>query len=356
MRDRALRVLSVAFPLAPAGPDAVGGSEQILTALDQALVEAGHRSIVIACEGSVAAGELVTFPAPPPGRPIEMPETRIGQRWVRRRIAEVLAREPIDLVHLHGLDFHTYLPAPGVPVLATVHLPPEWYPAGALTPSRPDTWLNGVSDSQAASLPQSPALLPPIPNGVDVEKLGRLRPRKCGAAVMLARICPEKGVHSALEAAHAAGVTCLVAGEVFPYKAHLDYFEQKVRPLLDRRRRYLGPVGFSQKRRLLAAARCLLVPSQCAETSSLVAMEAASCGTPVIAFRAGALPEMVEDGHTGFLVDNVAEMAEAIGRAGAIDPNACREAARRRFTLEQMAAGYLRRYQMLVRSASRVAA
>ena len=354
--SRPLTVLSVAFPLAPAGPDAVGGSEQVLTALDQALVVAGHRSIVIACKGSTAAGELVTFPAPPTDRPIEMPETRAGQRWVRRRMAEVLAREAVDVVHLHGLDFHAYLPAPGVPVLATVHLPAEWYPAGALTPSRPDTWLNGVSTSQAASLPQSRALLPPIPNGVAVEKLGKLRPRKCGYSLMLARVCPEKGVHSALEAAHLAEVTCLIGGEVFPYKAHVEYFEGKVRPLLDRRRRYLGPVGFSQKRRLLAAARCLLVPSQCAETSSLVAMEAASCGTPVIAFRSGALPEMIEDGRTGFLVDNVAEMAAAIGRAHEIDAEACRVAARRRFSLDQMAAAYIRRYQTLVRVASRVAA
>ena len=123
-------------------------------------------------------------------------------------------------------------------------------------------------------------------------------------------------------------------------------------PRLDRRRRYLGPVGFIRKRRLLAAARCLLVPSLVAETSSLVAMEAAACGTPVIAFRSGALPEVVEDGRTGFLVDDVDGMAEAIRRVDRIDPAACREAARRRFSNRRMAAAYLDRYQMLARVAA----
>ncbi len=353
---RRLTVLSVAYPLAPVGPDAVGGSEQILTALDAALVAAGHRSIVVACAGSVTSGELVAFPAPPLDRPITPADHRAGQDAIATRIAEVLAREAVDLVHLHGLDFHAYLPAPGVPVLATVHLPPDWYPPGTLTPTRPATWLHGVSASQAARMPLSPALLPPILNGVAVEKLGKLHPRKRGYALMLARVCPEKGIHLALEASHAARVSCLVGGEVFPYQAHRDYFEHEVAPLLDRRRRYLGPAGFAQKRRLLAAARCLVIPSLVAETSSLVAMEAASCGTPVIAFRSGALPEVVEEGRTGFLVDDAAGMAAAIKRADMIDPETCRDVARRRFSHRRMAADYLARYAELVGNADRAAA
>ena len=97
--------------------------------------------------------------------------------------------------------------------------------------------------------------------------------------------------------------------------------------------RHLGPVGFARKRRLLSAARCLLVPSMAPETSSLVAMEALACGTPVIAYRAGALAEIVEHGRTGFLVESTEAMADAIGRAGTIDPETCRRAARARFPL-----------------------
>ncbi len=134
---------------------------------------------------------------------------------------------------------------------------------------------------------------------------------------------------------------------MFPYPAHQDYFETRVRPLLDRARRFLGPVGFARKRRLLAAARCVLVPSLAPETSSLVAMEAAAAGTPVIAFRAGALPEIVEHGRTGFLVDSAREMAEAVRRAGEIDPETCRAVARTRFDRDTMVARYFAVYRRL---------
>ncbi len=353
---RGLTVLSVAYSLAPVGPDAVGGSEQILSALDRALVAGGHRSVVVACAGSAVAGQLAAYPPVPAGRCIGPDDAAYRQGWTRHRIAQVMATEPVDLVHMHGLDFHACLPEPGVPVLTTLHLPPDWYPGDALAPARPQTWVHGVSASQEALMPRSPALLPHIPNGVPVERLAALRPKRCGFALMLARVCPEKGLHLALEAAHAAGVSMLLGGEIFPYKVHQDYFEQQVQPLLDRRRRYLGPVGFSQKRRLLAAARCLVVPSLVAETSSLVAMEAASCGTPVVAFRSGALPEVVEDGRTGFLVDDAAGLAEAIGRAGQLDPEEIRAVARRRFSHARMTAAYLDRYHDLAGGAVRAAA
>lgn len=191
-----LTVLSVAYPLAPVGPDAVGGSEQILSALDHALVAAGHRSVVVACEGSEVAGELAAYPPVPDGHAIGPEDAAYRQQWTRRRIAQVIATEPVDLVHMHGLDFHACLPPPGVPVLATLHLPPDWYPPHALAPDRPGTWVHGVSASQAALMPAEAAhhaaMLPPIANGVPVERLGALRPKRCGYALMLARVCPRR--------------------------------------------------------------------------------------------------------------------------------------------------------------------
>ena len=346
---RRLTILSIAYPLAPVSPDAVGGSEQVLNSLDRALVAAGHRSIVIACEGSRVAGELWSYPAPPKDRPIDNPVQWAGQEAIHRVRAEVLRCRDVDLIHMHGLDYEACLPPPGVPVLATLHLPPAWYPPGALAPDRDETWINCVSESQMRLAPPHPRMLPPIPNGVPVAQLGAVHPRKGDYALMLARICPEKGFHLALDAARMAGSPMLLCGEVFPYPAHQDYYQAEVLPRLDRQRRYLGPIGFTRKRHLLAAARCLLVPSLVAETSSLVAMEAASCGTPVIAFRNGALPEVVEDGRTGFLVDDVASMAEAIRLVDTIDPAVCRETARRRFSIERMAAAYIERYRMLSR-------
>ena len=336
-------MVSVAYPLASVGPDAGGGAEQILSAIDRGLVAAGHRSIVVARADSVVAGELVGVPCFPGA--IDDGVRAAAQAATRAAIGAVLHRA--DVVHLHGIDFMAYLPPPGPPVLATLHLPPAWYPAEALSPARPDTWVHCVSLTQHAACPPNARLLPPICNGVDVAGLQAHRPRRrCGYALMLGRICPEKGQHHGLEAAHAAGVRLLIAGEAYPYPAHQAYLREEVMPRMQAGDRLLGPVGFARKRRLLAAARCLLIPSGAAETSSLVAMEAAACGTPVVAFGVGALPEVVEDGRTGFVVGDVAGMAGAIGRVGEIGGEVCRRVAMRRFALEGCVGGYIGRLEL----------
>jgi glycosyltransferase involved in cell wall biosynthesis len=340
-----LTVLQVAYPFAPVGPDAVGGAEQILSMLDRALARTGHRSIVVACEGSRVAGELRAHPFPP--GEIDEAARASAHAAMRAAIAAVLRAEPVDLVHLHGIDFHAYLPPPGPPCLITLHLPPAWYPASALSPTRSDTWLHCVSAAQHRACPPSRALLPPIPNGVPVDALTAHRHARRSFALMLGRICPEKGQHLALEAARTADTTLLLAGEVFPYAAHQDYFAAEVAPRLDRRRRWIGPIGFTRKRRLLNAARCLLVPSLAEETASLAAMEALACGTPVIAFPAGALADLVEHGRTGFLERDVSEMAAAIRRAGEIDPVTCRQVAHERFSDRVMINAYLACYETL---------
>ncbi len=169
-------------------------------------------------------------------------------------------------------------------------------------------------------------------------------------ALFLGRICPEKGVHLALQAAHRADVPLLVAGELYAYAAHRDYYEAEVRPLLDRQRRFIGPVGFARKRRLLTAARCLLLPSLTEETSSLVAREAAACGTAVIATPNGALRDTVLPGRTGFLVETADAMARAIGDCDTIDPEECRAVACARFDERRMIEGYFDFYRRLART------
>jgi glycosyltransferase involved in cell wall biosynthesis len=339
-----LTVLSIAYPFAPVGPDAVGGAEQVLFALDRALVAAGHRSIVVASEGSVTAGSLVPILHPPTG---EIDEASRNQIYTAVRQAVASAAAQADVIHLHGIDFHAYLPPPGKPALITLHLPVSWYPQDALRLQRADTWFNCVSRSQERTCPPEVNLVPAIPNGVPVEALSQARHGCRGFVLMLGRVCPEKGQHLGFEAAHRAGVPLLLAGEVFPYAEHRAYFNDCIRPLLDRHRRYLGPVGFIRKCRLLSSARCLLVPSLVPETSSLVAMEALACGTSVIAFPSGALPESVEHGRTGFLVEDVDGMAAAIGQAGTIDREICRHTARERFSESRMTSAYLALYQGL---------
>jgi glycosyltransferase involved in cell wall biosynthesis len=345
---RKLTVLSVAYPLAPLGPDAVGGAEQVLTHLDLALTRAGHRSIVVACEGSETAGTLV--PTPAASGPLDDTVRWSIQQQHREQIVHALRQYPIDLIHMHGIDFDQYLPPPGVPALVTLHLPPGWYSPDVFHLRRPHTYLHCVSASQRRSAPPEAPLLPEIENGVPTTALAA-RHAKRRFVMTFGRICPEKGFHIALDAAARAGIPILLAGGLFRYETHEQYFQQEIVSRLDGTRRFIGPVGFRRKRRLLSAARCLLIPSLAPETSSLVAMEALACGTPVVAFPAGALPEIVEHGKTGFLVNDEQEMADAIGAASDLDPELCRETARTRFSLERMTAQYFAVYRQLVEAA-----
>src|SRR5262249_41003285 len=205
----------------------------------------------------------------------------------RDALHAVLLAHDIDVVHMHGVDFAEYLPPPTVPVLATLHLPIQWYSPGALHPARPGTWLNCVSQTQHEGCPPSPSLIGPIRNGVTIDDRldnwldSRILVEKRRHALFLGRICPEKGVNLAMNPAARAGVALVIAGKVFPYPAHLEYFEHAVKPRLGSMHSYIGPVGGKKKRRILAAARCLIVASLAPETSSLVAMEALAAGTPV---------------------------------------------------------------------------
>jgi glycosyltransferase involved in cell wall biosynthesis len=339
-----LTVLNVAYVFAPVGPDTAGGAEQVLAALDRALVAEGHRSLVIACAGSKTAGELLATAVLPAKFTEELRHR--AQQEHRERIEQALRQWPVDVVHCHGHDFAEYLPPRGVPTLVTLHLPIDHYPPEALSERRPSRYFNCVSASHLRSFPANEAMLPEIPNGVPVDELqGRHAKRKF--ALALGRICPEKGFHHALDAAGIARIPLLIAGRVFPYPDHERYFAEKIRPRLGAQARFLGNLDFARKRRFLTAARCLLMSSRIAETSSLVAMEAIACGTPVVAFPVGALPDLIEPGVTGFLVRDTREMAEAIHASGGIDRGRCRKIARQRFSLKRMVEGYFGYYRSL---------
>ena len=143
------------------------------------------------------------------------------------------------------------------------------------------------------------------------------------------------------------GVNVCWLATFFAYPIHEQYFQSEIVPLLDPLRRFIGPIGATLRSQLLLSARCLLVPSVVQETSSLVAMEALSCGTPVIAFPSGALAEIVEHGRTGFLVNDEFEMADAIRRAHEIDSEVCRQTATQRFSFDRTAEKYLELYEKL---------
>jgi glycosyltransferase involved in cell wall biosynthesis len=287
-----------------------------------------------------------------------MPERALisqsDRRWHRWRfqaaIDRALSRHRVDLIHMHGVDFDQHVLPPEIPLLVTLHAPIGWY--------RPEAWVTfgDRAQFQCVSLAQRntcPELsdVPVIENGVPLPEV-RLEREREDFALALGRISPEKNVHEALEAGTRAGIRVLVGGRVFPNGEDGEYFSERVQPLLNydgMTHRYLGPMEAERRQRLLARAKCLLLSTRAQETTSLTAMEALSVGTPVIAYRSGALTEIVDDGVTGFLVDSVEEMADAIKRIDQIRPEDCRAAAEQRFSRDRMVRNYFDLYVAMVR-------
>ena len=336
-----LTVLNVSYPLACVAQDTAGGAEQILATLAEAIVRAGHRSIVLAPEGSQCSGTLVATPSYTSD--LDSRTQQMARNEYRQALRRLLMEYSVDLVHMHGIDFLDYLPESGVPVVVTLHLPPSWYPPEVFQISRPDTYLVCVSQSQKrACLAGQIAAV--VENGIAIEKCEPAR-RKGDYVAALGRVCPEKGFHLAMDAAGLSRMPLYLAGYVYGYPEHRDYFEKEIRPRLLNGHQFLGTVGGVRKYKLLAEARCVLIPSLVPETSSLVAMEAMACGTPVVAFRSGALCEIVSDGRTGFLVNSAEEMANAISRVHTCDPTECRREAEQRFSAKRMCAEYFELYE-----------
>lgn len=344
-----LTVLSVSYPLAQVSPNTAGGAEQVLAMLDEALVQKGHRSLVLAPAGSHCRGLLV------PARIANAGLDEAAKIGARREFGRLLNRTlrdfRVDIVHMHGLDFFEYLPQRETPIVVSLHLPLSWYAPGVLISVPSNVSFVCVSKSQVNTVPPGMRVRRVIANGIEIPKFGPAKKRSSYALVMT-RICPEKGIHLAIEAAEKAGVELIIAGTVFDYAEHRAYFDSMVKPRLNESIRFIGPVGGNRKARLLAGARCLLAPSLAPETSSLVAMEAMASGTSVIAFPNGALSEIVTHGRTGFLVSDAREMSEAIDHAGSISTELCRREAETRFSSRRMCNEYfdLYRSQMSARA------
>jgi glycosyltransferase involved in cell wall biosynthesis len=214
-----------------------------------------------------------------------------------------------------------------------------------------------VSRSQANGFSNIPRVLGVVPNGIALDGFigaeEELAVPRSGL-LWLGRICEEKAPHIALDIANRAGLAITLAGQVYPFSYHQQYFEREISQRLQRMANgyWVESPSFTEKVRLLKTAEALLITSQVDETSSLVAMEAAACGTPVIALDRGALPEVVRNGVTGFVVNNVLEAAEAIGAIGRISREACWKHAQQNFSSHRMAERYAEMYEALLCSGS----
>jgi glycosyltransferase involved in cell wall biosynthesis len=336
-----MTVVTVAYPLMPVGPGSGGGAEQIAYLLERAIHSAGHRSIVIAASGSQVAGELMETAAFE-GEIDDAIRAR-AQQAHRAAIVKVLSEASVDIIHFHGLDFFSYVPDTRAAMVATLHLPVGWYPKEIF--GLRSVTLVSVSNTQANSAP-SEASIAVVHNGVEVDRYAAAQPGEY--LLWLGRICPEKGVHIALEVAHRLDLPILIAGPVHPFRAHLEYFASCVKPLLGPKCIYLGPVNLQKKIDLFARARCLLIPSLAPETSSLIAMEAAASGVPAVGFASGALPEIIEHGRTGFIANSADEMVMYTRKSREISPEVCRARARERFAADRMRRDYLALYRRLM--------
>ncbi len=377
--DFPIRVLYVSYPLLTVSEASAGGAEQMLWVLEREMSnrEMSNREVsnrrfettVAASAGSQVNGELFVS-----GEPCTQPDDfdRRNREHQDRVIAFIHQRSregrAFDLVHDKSGSFWTRARELDAPVLATLHLPRHFYSDNLFKQIPENVSFNCVSHSQAKTFQDVPGMLGVTPNGIalerfltpeagmevpdmespDVEAFGFENKRR--GLLWLGRICPEKAPHLALEIARIAGSAIQLAGQVYPFSYHREYFEREVLPILRAMpgSRWIDSPSFEGKCRLMKSAEALLITTQVDETSSLVAMEAAACGTPVIALNRGALSEVVEHGKTGFVVSDIAEAVKAVQQIGDIDPDACRSHALQNFSSARMADGYASIYESLV--------
>jgi len=202
-----------------------------------------------------------------------------------------------------------------------------------------DGYFVSISDSDRA-----PGLnyLATVYNGIDLA-LYPLRERDGESLIFLGRIHPDKGVHLAIETAQASGLPLLIAG----INQDQAYFREQVKPHLNQSIRYIGPVDVAGKNELFAQARALLHLNTIPERFGLVLAEANAAGVPVIAMDLGSCREVIGDGETGFLVNDVRGAVDALRRIGEIDGGACRRRVEERFSVDTMVKAYERVYETI---------
>src|SRR3984893_6994453 len=244
-----------------------------------------------------------------------------------------------DLIHSH-YDFMalTYTRLIATPVLTTIHgfSSPQIMP---VYQKDRDGYFVSVSDSDRA-----PGLnyLATVYNGIDLS-LYPLQESSGDDLIFLGRIHPDKGVHLAIEVARRSGLPLLIAGIIQDW----TYFREQVEPHLDQKIRYIGPVDVQGKNELFARALALLHLNTIPERFGLVLAEANAAGVPVIAMDLGSCREVIEDGRTGFMVNDVHEAVQALNQVSKIDRRACHKRVEQCFSIDTMVAAYERVYSMI---------
>jgi glycosyltransferase involved in cell wall biosynthesis len=334
-----VRIALVSTPFVSVPPRTYGGTELVVHELVRGLSRAGHDVVLFATGDSEGPDVRWLYDRPmwPPDPDVELLHCRAA--------AHVIAHERFDVVHAHAPSFLAFEEELGAPLVYTVHHARDEELLRRYIRS-PRVHYVAISGRQARLSPEVRAHV--IHHGLDSEHFPPGR-GEGDYALFIGRLSWCKGPDVALEAARLAGLELVVAGGIHAEPEDPPGWHEWIsRALAAPGVRRVGTVGGQRKLRLLGAARVLVMPIRWEEPFGLVMIEAMLSGTPVVAFRRGAAPEIVEDGLTGFLVDDAAEMAHALERARGLPREPCRRRARERFSAVRMVRDHLRLYERLL--------
>jgi glycosyltransferase involved in cell wall biosynthesis len=337
-----IAVLSpVWFPVPPTG---YGGIEWVVWLLADGLVDAGHDVTLFASGDSHTHAKLdAVYDA--------APSEMIGRTWqdLRHVLHCFSKQDEFDLINDHsGLLAANIGGALRTPFVHTVHGPLDGEPGIAYTQLShisPRVGLISISMNQRKPLPDL-NWVGNCPNALDFS-VYPFKPDKGEYLLFLGRMSPDKGCHRAVAVAMEAGVPLKMAGKMREPKER-EYFDELVRPHLSSDIEYLGEVTHGEKVELLQHARATLFPIEWEEPFGLVMIESMACGTPVIGTRWGAVPEVIEDGRSGIIVDAWREFPSALERADRLEPVELRRYAEEHFSPERMVADYLAAYEQAI--------
>lgn len=355
--DGFVRVLVATYPLAPVGPDTCGGTEQVAWLLLQGL--AADPELEITWLGAAGSSSIPNLRFRPwvarTSKLITPPELSLLVRDCSDEIVRCARAEQFDLVHSLGALFYRDAARIQAPVLFSLHLARELYPSDFTGVKPFNLHFHCVSRAQWAGYGAA-ACCGVIPNGIAVDQFNprRRQAQPSSPLLFLGRICREKGPDLAIALARRLRRRLILVGEPGPFPAHRQYFEDQIAPNLGECVSWLPPPSLSRKLRLLRQAAAVLICSRVEETSSMVAMEAAASGVPVLALRRGTLPEIVVPGVTGWLGEDIEELANMAAHLGVIEPAACRSHAEKNFQVAQMVDGYRNLYRNLAQSGLKI--
>ena len=327
-------------------PKLYGGTEMVLAHLCDALVDLGHDVTLFASADSATRARLV---------PMRDQSLRLDAEPLKSAGAAHLSmlyevREvchQFDILHFHVDLLHLPLfEHIAHRTVTTIHARTDLKDLAGAYARWSRYGLVSISDHQRVPLPDA-NWLATVPHGIRADRYSPAERPDRGYLAFLGRIAPEKGPEVAIRVARAARIPLRIAAKVDP--ADRSYYERTIRPLLDDSLiELIGEIGADRKPEFLANALALLFPIRWPEPFGLVMIEAMACGTPVIAWDRGSVPEVIEPGVTGFIVRSEREALAAIEQVGRLDRRAVRAAFERRFTARHMAEAYLEVYRSLL--------